>query len=297
MGGVRFSATQWDDYSTKTKTKSQAQIFTQKSASAYLDPKAIRESADSTANPNSTPIIIAVDETGSMGILATTIIKKSLGEIVTDIYKHLPVPDPHIMLAGVGDAYTDRAPYQPTQFEAGVAPLTDQIAQIYIEGNGGGNGGESYLLAWYHAAYKTKIDSMIKRQRKGYLITVGDEPPHMTLTRDQISKIFGDDVEADLDAHELYEAASQFYEVFHLKVNPRSRYPRKLWEEIMGERVIDVEDINELGPIISSTMRLIEGEARDKIIASHASSSSTALAVASATKNLTARAQNEVVTL
>lgn len=290
MGGQRFDADQWGSYAATTRTKSTDQIFTQKTQSAYLDATKIRESVDSTANPNSTPIIIAVDETGSMGILARTIITKSLGEIVTGIYTHLPVPDPHIMLAGVGDAYSDRAPYQPTQFEAGVTELTDQIAQIFIEGNGGGNGGESYLLAWYHAAYKTKLDSAIKRQHKGYLFTIGDEPPHMTLTRDQIKRIFGDEVEADLDAHELLAAASQFFEVFHLKVTPK-RYEKARWTELMGERVIDVEDIEELGPIITATMRLIEGEARDAIIASHANSSSTALAVASATQNLVARSK------
>lgn len=288
MGGTRFDDTQWASYAATTRSKSQDQIFTQTQQSAYLDPKVVRESVDSTVNPNSTPVIIAVDETGSMGILATTIIKKSLGEVVTGIYKHLPIPDPHIMLAGVGDAYTDRAPYQPTQFEAGVTELTDQIAQIYIEGNGGGNGGESYLLAYYHAAYKTKIDSMIKRNHKGYLFTIGDEPPHMTLTREQIKRIFGDEVEADLDAHELLAAASQFYEVFHLKVNP-NRYSKARWVELLNERVIDVEDIAELGPIITATMRLIEGEARDSIISSHANSSSTALAVASATQHLVAR--------
>ena len=298
MGGGRSTPQDWDGYAAKTVTKSRAQIFTQTAKSAYLDATKVRESADSTANPNSTPIIIAVDETGSMGVLAETIVKKSLAEIVLGIYQHLPVPDPHIMLAGVGDAYSDRAPYQPTQFEAEVDPLTKQIEQIFLEGNGGGNGGESYLMAWYHAAYKTKIDSMIKRGRKGYLFTIGDEEPHFTLTKDQIKRFFGDDVEADLDAHELLAAASEFYEVFHLKVRPNSHYSKTPWTELMGERVIDVEDINELGPIITSTMRLIEGEDRNAIIASHAASSSTALAVASATKDLVARSNsNDIVTL
>jgi hypothetical protein len=297
MGGSRFDANDWNSYSSATRNLSQAQVFTQKTASAYLDPTKVRESRDSAANPNSTPVIIFVDETGSMGILADTIIKKSLGEIVLGIYDHKPITDPHILVGGIGDAYTDKAPLQPSQFEAGVAELTSQIEQIYLEGNGGGNGGESYLLAWYFAANKTSIDSMIKRQKKGYLFTIGDEEPHFTLTKQQIKRIFGDDVEADMDAHELLAAASEFYEVFHLRVRPDSRYSKKPWTELMGERVIDVSDIAELGPIITSTMRLIEGEDRDNIIASHKSSASTALAVASATKDLVARKGGEVVTL
>lgn len=289
MGGTRSMATDWVSYASQTKTKSQDQVFTQKTASTLLDPKLVRESVDSTANPNSTPIIIAVDETGSMGILAETIIKKGLGEIIFGIYEHKPVSDPHILVAGVGDAYSDRAPFQPSQFEADLKLLTPQIEKIWLERNGGGNGGESYLLTWYFAAYKTKVDSAIKRNKKGYIFTIGDEPPHMTLTKQQIKTIFGDDVEADLDAHELLEAAKQFYEVFHIKVTP-TRYEKKRWTELLGERVIDVENIDEIGNIITATMRLIEGESRDSIIASHANSSSTALAVASATKDLVARA-------
>lgn len=297
MGYDRFSDSDWVGYTKTTRTKSRDQIFIATKGSDKLDPKAVRESRDSTANPNSTPIIIAVDETASMGVLAEQIIKKGLGEVVLGIYDHKPVTDPHILVAGIGDAYTDQYPFQPSQFEAGVAPLTQQIEQIYLESNGGGNGGESYLLAWYFAANKTSIDSMINRNKKGYLFTIGDEEPHFTLTKDQVKRIFGDDVEADLDAHELIELASQYYEIFHLKVRPQSRYKKAPWVELLGERVIDVEDINEIGNIITATMRLIEGEDRNAIIASHAESASTALAVSSATQNLTPRNGSAVVEL
>ena len=183
MGGTRWSPTDWDKYSTTTQTKSQQQIFTGKTMNADLDPKSIkvRESVDSPANPKSTPLIIAVDQTGSMGYLATEIIKTGLGVIMGEVYSRKPISDPHIMCMAVGDSKCDSSPLQATQFEADLK-LAEQMENFFIEAGGGGNGGESYHLAWYFAAMKTKTDSIIKRGKNGYLFTIGHEPPHMTLT-------------------------------------------------------------------------------------------------------------------
>src|SRR5262249_25766094 len=159
----------------------------------------VRESCDSEANPESTPIILAVDETGSMGVLAEVIIKQGLGTIMKAIYDRRPVTDPHIMCMALGDAFVDTAPLQVTQFEASVEPLTNQVRKIYLEGNGGGNGGESYALAWLFTAAKTKCDA-IKKGRKGFLFTIGDEAPHRMVTRAQATKFVGTSVEADVDA-------------------------------------------------------------------------------------------------
>ena len=176
MGNARWSDADWQAHARATHSKSRSQIFTQTGMSPDLDPTRIkyRESCDSEANPHSTPIILAVDETGSMGVLAEIIIKQGLGTIMKAIYDRRPVSDPHIMCMALGDAFTDVAPLQVTQFEASVEPLTNQVRKIYLEGNGGGNGGESYALAWLFTAAKTKCDA-IKQGRKGFLFTFGDE--------------------------------------------------------------------------------------------------------------------------
>lgn len=298
MGGVRFSAADYSDYQTKNAGKTQQQTFTAKTVDKGLDPLLInfRESCDSPANPESTPIMVFVDETGSMGKLAHTIIKTGLGVIMNEIYDRKPVTDPHLLVGGIGDAYTDQYPIQPSQFEAGAKELTDQVARIVIEGNGGGNGGESYLLAWYFAAFKTKIDSMLKRGKKGYLFTVGDEPPHLTLTKGQIKTLFGDDVEADMTAQQLLDLASESWEVFHLRVQS-ARYAKERWIELMGERVIDVTDHEKLAEVIVSTIQVIEGH--DKAAVTGSWSGDTSLVVQSAIKDLTARNKggSDVVTL
>lgn len=298
MGGARFAADDYKMYQKSTAGKTLGQTFKSKVIDDKMDPLKIqfRESCDSAQNPESTPIMLFVDETGSMGVLAHTIIRTGLGVIMNEIYDRKPVTDPHLLVGGIGDAFCDRYPLQPSQFEAGVAELTDQIARIVIEGNGGGNGGESYLLAWYFAAFKTKIDSMLKRNKKGYLFTIGDEPPHLTLTKDQIKTFFGDDVERDYNAKELLDLVSQSWEVFHLKVNPKS-FSKDRWVELMGERVIDVTDHEKLAEVIVSTIQLIEGHDKDTVLNSW--SGDTSLVVQSALKDLTVGKDpsSDVVTL
>lgn len=289
MGGTRFSADDWAAHAASAKTKSTSQLFRATTIDKALDPVNIkvRESVDSPANPESTPIILFVDETGSMGELARIIIQKGLGIIMTEIYDRKPVTDPHILIGGIGDAFTDNFPLQPSQFEAGVQPLLDQIPKIVIEGNGGGNGGESYLMAWYFAALKTKTDAWDKRQKKGYLFTIGDEEPHQVLTKEQIKRFFGDDVEADMSARDLHDLACQRWEVFHLKVRPESRYRRAPWVELMGERVIDVTDTDKLAEVIVSTMQIIEGQDAQQVQSSW--DGSTNIVVREATKGLVKR--------
>jgi len=69
MGGGRWEAKDWDDYSTKTTVgKSTREIYTSRKMDTSLDPKSIeiRESCDSDDNPNSNAVIVGLDVTGSM---------------------------------------------------------------------------------------------------------------------------------------------------------------------------------------------------------------------------------------
>src|SRR5690606_19002341 len=145
MGFARWNASSWNSHAAKTVHKTQDQIFTSSTMHPDLDPKSIkvRESVDSQENPESTPIILCVDVTGSMGYLAEAIVKTDLGKIMEYIYTKKPVTDPHIMVAAVGDEL-DYAPLQVSQFESQVEPAVSQIEKIWLEGNGHGNGGESY---------------------------------------------------------------------------------------------------------------------------------------------------------
>lgn len=288
MGDARFNAGDWYNYSASVAAAPRAAIFTSSGLHDSLDPSKFkfRESVDSDSNPKSTPIIIGCDETGSMGYLAEDIIKRGLGTVMKEIYERKPVTDPHILIAGIGDATSDRAPIQVTQFEAGVAEITKQVEKIYIEGNGGGNGGESYPILWYFAANKTKCDAITKRKRKGYLFTVGDECP-INLSKSQIKEFFGDDVESDMSIKDLLVLVSKNWQVFHIIVQTSATEIQgavKVWRDILGQRAILIPDKSKLAEVIVSTIQVIEGEDADKVADSW--DGTTSVVVRNAIKNL-----------
>lgn len=270
MGNARWSDADWQAHARLARAKSRSQIFSQSSLAPELDPRKVkvRESCDSEANPDSTPIILAVDETGSMGVLAEVIIKQGLGTIMKAVYDRRPVSDPHILCMALGDAYTDSAPLQVTQFEASVEPLTNQVRKLYLEGNGGGNGGESYALAWLFAAAKTKCDAF-RRGRKGFLFTIGDEAPHRTITRQQADRFAGVPVETDLDARSLLDSLRDDWHVFHLIVETASTREQdavRKWRELLGERAVTVSDVERLAEVIVSLLQAVAGTSPEVIV-------------------------------
>lgn len=265
MGTSRWSPDDWDDYVSTTSTKSAAEIFSHK-MHEDLDPIKItfRESCDSDVNPNSTPIIVAVDQTGSMGYLAETLIRHGLGVLLEEIYNRKPVPDPHVMCMAVGDAWTDVAPLQVTQFEADIS-LADQLSHFYIEGNGGGNSYESYNLPWYFAATRTKCDAITKRNQKGFLFTVGDEPPPPKLLAQHVKKFLGGGLQHDLTTEQLLAMASKTWNIFHIMIaegnyfRSRSEDTKRAWRHLLGQNAILLSDHTQLAELIVSTLQVYEG--------------------------------------
>lgn len=282
MGGARWDADDWDKMSAQTSSQSQSQVFQQQHGmhpDLNPDGVAIRESRDSAANPNSHAVIVGCDVTGSLGYLAEILVRKGMATLVEELLARKPVPDPHIMCMGIGDGYSDRAPLQTTQFEADIR-IVQQLQQVWLEGNGGGNNGESYPLAWYFAARHTAIDCFEKRQKKGYLFTVGDENPHPVVTRAQVQRIFGDDVPADISAKDLLTMASRNYHVFHLMVEESGSFDatvQRNWRNLLGERALLLSDHTKMAELIVSTIQVVEGASVAEVTSSW--SGSTAVAV------------------
>lgn len=280
MGGARWDPQQWQQNQQQTQHKPIHQVFRSTTIQTDLDPKGItvRESCDSDPNPRSTPIIVGVDVTGSMGELARLLVvgdadgKGGLGTLVESIYDRQPVTDPHVLLAAIGDQYSDSAPLQVTQFEADIR-LVDQTKRLWLEGNGGGNGGESYALLWYFAAMKTKIDSMAKRKKKGYLFTIGDERVHEKVESTAIERVFGkNELERDITAKELLAIASRSWEIFHLVVEESGaaagQRAQEQWKELLGERALPLSDHRKMAEVIVSTIQVCEGANAQQVTAS-----------------------------
>jgi len=266
MGSGTFDPGKYRAYASTTVGKTTAEVFTSSSIKAALNPKgvAVRESRDSLDNPQSTPIIVALDVTGSMGILADTIARKGLGTLFTGIIDRKPVSDPHVMFMAIGDVECDRSPLQVSQFEADNR-IVEQLTDIYIEHGGGGNGHESYELPWYFAAFHTVHDSLIKRGKRGYLFTVGDEPIGPGLSKEDLVQFLADGAERDFTTRECLEAAQRMYDCYHIIIKEGSHASSNLksvtetWMPLLGQHVIQLADHTKLSETIVSIIEVAEG--------------------------------------
>ncbi len=227
-----------------------------------LDPKGVtvRESRDSAEHPESTPIAVLFDVTGSMGSVPVTM-QKQLAKLHGLLLRKGYATDPQIMFGAIGDADSDRIPLQVGQFESDNR-MDEQLRNVVLEGGGGGQKSESYELAAYFMARHTATDAWDKRGRKGYLFIIGDEMNKPRLRARYIRRLIGDDVDRDVDVAALYRELAEKWEVFFILPKQTSYFydsqVRGHWKGILDERVLFLEDPAAVCDLIGVTIGLIE---------------------------------------
>lgn len=230
--------------SVKYEKASMEEIFTQTTMDAKMNPKgAIRECCETEEHPDTLPIIIGLDVTGSMGHVPAHLIKNDFPEVMKKILDE-GVPCPQLCFVAYGDHLCDDYPLQVGQFEASDELMEKWLTSIYLEGGGGGNGGESTTLVYYFAARHTSCDAITKRGKKGLIITIGDEPNHTEYAKYEMNKIFGG-VERKLTSAEIIDEARKNWEIYHINILDwvGSTAPvKRCWEELLGDHFISVED-------------------------------------------------------
>lgn len=186
-----------------------------------MDPKGVcRECCDSEEHPNTKPVILALDVTGSMGESLEEVAKK-LNVVMANLYEK--VSDIEFMIMGIGDFAWDDFPLQVSQFESDIR-IAEQLDKLYFERGGGGNSYESYTAAWYFAARHTKLDCW-KRGEKGVLITLGDEYLNPYIPAAEVKTVIGDSLQEDVETKNVYTEVTEKYDVYHIAVNsPRNCY-------------------------------------------------------------------------
>ena len=225
MGSGIFTTSSFTSYSTSrgrtvdsrgTVTSDNLQDFYQQThIHKDLNPyKVVRECCDSEEHPNTIPVIIGLDVTGSMG-RACVKTAQNLNTIITSLYDKFD--DIEFMIMGIGDLAYDRAPIQASQFESDVR-IAEHLDKVYMEHGGGGNGFESYTAAWYFGLHHTKLDCW-KRGKKGIIITMGDEPLNPYLPKYPLEKITGDNLEADVETKDLYELTKEKFDIYHIAID------------------------------------------------------------------------------
>ncbi len=263
-------------YTKSTRTKSR----TEWKAAEDLDPKklagpaspfagrTVRESRDNPDHPNSVPIATIFDTTGSMGSVPR-VTQEKLAGLFGLLLRQGYVEDPQIMIGAYGDAYTDQVPLQISQFESDNR-IDEALDQLFLEGNGGGNGGETATLAWYYLAHHTATDAWEKRGKKGYAFFVADEVA-LGLTPEQITKAVGGNDTAlegpidkdSLTAEALAKAVTEKWDVYVLLIDNGSakmQGSEKFYKNLFGTKhVLVVEDPNSIAETIALAIGALEG--------------------------------------
>lgn len=261
MGAGSFTTTSYCAYSKSlgrdydhTTGRVTGQTFVSRRLDESLDPQkfSIRECVNSDEHPNTIPVILALDVTGSMGE-ACSETAAALGVIMTNLYKKFK--DIEFCVMGIGDLAYDHAPIQMSQFESDVR-IAEALDKIYMEHGGGGNSYESYTAAWYMGLKHTKLDCFDKQGRKAIIITMGDEPLNPYLPFRELNESISVTEQANIETPELYRQASEKFDIFHIAVDsPRDCYRSYAKEieqsfgQILGKR-LKVAKIDELAQTI-----------------------------------------------
>lgn len=277
MGGGSWTTKSINDYTTKTRgmttmafasmdSMSAQEVFKTKGLHPDLDPKNVmRECRDTEEHPETIPVILALDVTGSMGPAASKVARK-LNDIMTGIYAKGDIKDVEFCFMAIGDVYYDKYPIQISQFESDVR-IAEHVDKIYFEAGGGGNSFESYTAAWYMGVRHCDLDCW-KRGKKGIIITLGDELPNPYLPKETyyytydsrfiqrpttFTDITGDNIQDSIQTEDLIKETLEKFDIYHISVDDESSYHINntrynldgAWTELLGDHY-SVETLDSL---------------------------------------------------
>jgi hypothetical protein len=262
MGYSKWSDDAYQVLSKAREAKAKGEIFRhENSIDPLMQPYNLspREARDSPQHPASVPIIVAFDVTGSMGDVPARFAKDLLGDLMDLLVDSGYTTDPQILFAAIGDAASDRAPLQIGQFESGLE-MDIWLTKLWLEARGGDEP-ESYLLAHWFAAFHTATDSWEKRNKKGYLFTIGDAP-NKPLTDAQVQRVFGYQPTESTDDDAVIAAAGEAWNCFHIHVTRHHQPPQRLvrhWMDRLGPRLLLLDETEAICSLIGVVIGISEG--------------------------------------
>ena len=229
-----------------------------------LDPHGlgVRQSRDSAEHPDSNAVLISLDVTGSMGKVVRGI-HANLPQLHELLLGHRYLPDPQICFAAVGDATCDAVPFQIGQFESDNR-MDENLANMVLEGGGGGQQTESYELVLYAAARHTATDCWDKRRRKGYLFIIGDEMAYPAANAALVRQTFGDGLQQNVPLQQLVAEVTERWHVYFV-VPGGAAYGGnptilKFWTDLLGDgHVIALQSPEQTSECIALTIGVNEG--------------------------------------
>lgn len=249
-----------DTFVNSTSTMSRPRD--QWAAHPTLDPNGVtfRESRDSDEHPTSVPIAVLFDVTGSMHEIPM-LMQKELPALFETLGLGGYVEHPQVMFGAVGDAVSDRIPLQVGQFESDNR-VDEALGNIVLERGGGGSYEESYELALYFFARHVVTDSWEKRNKKGYLILIGDEHAYPQVKANEVSRVIGDNLTENISLEAIVEEVKEKWELFFVLPNQTSHYSdgalEAYWRNLVGQNFIRLDDPTTIAEAIAKQVGAVE---------------------------------------
>lgn len=222
----------------------------------------IIESRDSDDHPNSVPIVIGLDQTGSMARVPR-VVQQKLGGIFDLLMLRGYIEDPQIAVGAYGDCYCDpiRSTVQFSNFESDNR-IDDAIDNLILPGYGGRNGGET-MSGLFYMMDKVRSDAWEKRGKKGYAFFVADEIS-LDLLPEHVRDFVGDaQPQSPLEFKALAEKIMEKWEVFILLIDNASAHMQgseAFYTKIFGKRnVLVLEEAEAVAETIALAIGVCEG--------------------------------------
>jgi len=244
MGGGYYERDSVDDYSsstinnnTYTYSTRANQLLSRDQIHNDLNPKIYQTTQ--LKSIGRTPIVFALDVTGSMGDWVKIIYDKFpmfYGQINQQEYAY----DPTVSFCAIGDSYCSKVPLQISTFASGIE-IDSNITKIFLEGGGGGNLRESYELAAYFYQEKCQLAN----HEFPFLFITGDEAFFNEITAKNVQKVLGDKINENMDSREVFKALKDKFNIFHLRKkfedDNKEKGMYRQWADTLGpERVLQV---------------------------------------------------------
>jgi hypothetical protein len=229
--------------------------------------KGVRESRDSADHPETTPVMVFFDVTGSMRG-TPPIFQKKLEKLMSTLLLKTVLEHPHVLVGAIGDVTCDSVPLQVSQFESDNR-IDEQLRNIVLEGGGGDGQHESYELALYFASRLTALDSLEKRGKKGYMFIIGDEVSYLNVTRDAVSKVFGISEQSDIPLDTILNEVMEKFDIYFIMPSGTNHWKKvsimDFWKAKVGQNFLMLENPEAICELIASTIALNEGSTMEEI--------------------------------
>ncbi len=201
---------------------------------------------DEVKTDSDSPLIVVVDETGSMGEWPKIMFSK-LPYLEHETKEYLG-ENAEFCFAAIGDAHNgERYPLQVRPFAKGL-DLEKRLKELIIEGNGGGQGTETYELAALYALKNIKMPKAIKP----IIIFIGDEKTYSVVSKDMAETYCNVKLDKAMPTKDIFEALKEKMSVYFIQksygsgsgttnnISDDDRSNFKHWSELVGEDHIAV---------------------------------------------------------